>query len=224
MLWIMVVGMSLVAFLHLVNLFDFGMDYFFFRYYGTDPFPASSLLWFVILSVGAVIIVRTIFYLLEHDTYTELEVERQKLISVKSDQEISGKGSGSLLYYALSIENLNTYSFYYELSDGGVQKESIDAKYTVIYEKDGCEPRVEKHKDMKHFYHPIFMGVCTFKVYDSSDYSYHYEMYVPEGTILRKFRLNWSLRTVFHNETERPQIIINLWPFCYLTIIVLKFV
>lgn len=191
MLWIMVIGMSLVAFLHFINLFDFGMEFFFFRHsYGIGPFPASSLLWFVILSVGAVIIVRTIFYLLEHDTYTSLEVERKTLISVKSDQEISGKGSGSLLYYALSIENLNTYSFYYELSDGGVQKESIDAKYTVIYEKNGCVPRVEKHKNMKHFHHPIFMGIFTFKTYDSTDYSYHHEMYVPEGTILRKFELD----------------------------------
>ena len=191
MLWIMVVGMALVAFLHFMNLCDFGLEYFFFRYsYGTDPFPASSLLWFVILSVGAVIIVRTIFYLLEKDTYYTLEVERKSLISVKSDQEISGKGSGSLLYYALSIENLNTYSFYYELSDGGVQKESIDAKYTVIYEKNGCVPRVEKHKNMKHFHHPIFMGIFTFKTYDSTDYSYHHEMYVPEGTILRKFELD----------------------------------
>ena len=135
MLWIMVVGMALVAFLHFMNLCDFGLEYFFFRYsYGTDPFPASSLLWFVILSVGAVIIVRTIFYLLEHDTYTSLEVERKSLISVKSDQEISGKGSGSLLYYALSIENLNTYSFYYELSDGGVQKDG--GRHTVLLRKN----------------------------------------------------------------------------------------
>lgn len=190
MLWIMVVGMSLVAFLHFFNLCEFGMDYFFFRYYGSSMFPASSLLWCVVLTVGAVIIVKTIFYLLEHDTYTEPEVETKNLISVKSDQGVAGKGSGSLLYYAFSIESQNIYSYYYELSDGGVQKESIDAKYTVIYEKDGCKPRVEKHKDMKHFYHPIFMGVCTFKVYDSSDYSYYYEMYVPEGTILRKFSLN----------------------------------
>lgn len=191
MLWIMVVGMTLVAFLHFINLCDYGMEFIFFgNCYGISDFPTRSLLWFVILTAGAVILFRTIFYLLEHDTYTEEEVETKNLISVKSDQGISGKGSGSFLYYALSIENLKTYSFYYELSDGGVQNESIDAKYTVLYEKDGCVPRVEKHKNMKHFHHPIFMGVCTFKSYDSTDYSYHHEMYVPEGTILRKFELD----------------------------------
>ena len=193
MLWIMAGGMALVAIFHFLFICSFLMDYFVFReFYRVYEFPLSNLVWMIILAVGAVIIVKTINYLLEHDTYTEEEVETKNLISVKSDQGISGKGSGSLLYYAISIESQNTYSYYYELSDGGVQKESIDAKYTVIYEKEKkeCVPRVEKHKNMKHFYHPNFMGIFTFKTYDSTDYSYHHEMYVPKGTILRKFELD----------------------------------
>ena len=185
--------MALVAIFHFLFICSFLMDYFVFReFYRVYEFPLSNLVWMIILAVGAVIIVKTINYLLEHDTYTEEEVETKNLISVKSDQGISGKGSGSLLYYAISIESQNTYSYYYELSDGGVQKESIDAKYTVIYEKEKkeCVPRVEKHKNMKHFYHPNFMGIFTFKTYDSTDYSYHHEMYVPKGTILRKFELD----------------------------------
>ena len=191
MLWIIGV---LAGIRDLFAIINFISDYNWYRthigsYYYAVAFPAKGLRTCIIFFIIAAVSIAAAILLEKNQRYTEKEVETKELVSVKTDSGIKGSGSGSLWYFAFSLESQNTYSLYYKLSDGGYHRETIDARYTQIYEDSQCTPRVEKHKYLRKYRHPLLTKILILKGNDPENYSYHHEMYVPENTILRIFEL-----------------------------------
>lgn len=88
----------------------------------------------------------------------------KELISIKTDKDLKGSGQGSMWNYAISIEALNTFSYYYKMKNGGYHRETIDAQYTNIYEQEDCIPQVEKHKTLCKYRCP---GLAKFLLFNN---------------------------------------------------------
>lgn len=177
-------------YLRIKKYYDEGAGYLGISYIsGHDKFPEAELHLVIILLIIAVVSLGIAVFLLKKLRYDFKEIEPKELVSLSTSREIKVAGSGSAFYFAMAIETQNCYSFYYKTGDGGYQRETIDAEITRIYEEEDCKkPRVEKHNYLHGYKLPRLTKVLIFCGDPEID-AYHYEMYVPKGTLLRKMEL-----------------------------------
>ena len=109
---------------------------------------------------------------------TKIE-ETTPLVSVYSDQYISGGGSATRFV----ITTNDVYRYYYEM-DGGIRQGTVSAGETTIYYTDE-EPRlvkVSKHTEVHY--------KRWFLYADNGWWDIYYELYVPEGSVATQFEFN----------------------------------
>lgn len=111
-----------------------------------------------------------------------------ELVSIADNSQVSGKGNGGLFYVHVDIETDEVYSFYYKIANDGIKRGRVDVDATTLYEKDDCTPHIVEYTTYtKNKMNKILRCILAFGYGESSEKTY--EIYTPEGTILRTFNL-----------------------------------
>lgn len=115
------------------------------------------------------------------------EINSFELISIVDNSQVSGE-----LYYIQATTNpKEVYSFYYKVEQSGFKLGTIEANVTTIYEKEDCSPKVVEYTN--HRKNKINKALRIFLVFSGSygeSSQKTYEVFIPEGTILKSFNLD----------------------------------
>lgn len=121
--------------------------------------------------------------------YEESEKSKEyKLVSLQDSSQVNGNMSSSLFYVYASLGTDEVYTYYYELENGGYKRGKVSADDTVIFEEENCTPKlVEYTVYTKNKLGSILRKLFTFSNNPTSE---KYEIFVPKGTVLKKFKLD----------------------------------
>lgn len=162
----------------------------------------------IVLSLGSFGILMFALYvmgtLLSDEKKSDGGDDTDDLVSIRTNHGISGAGSGSFLLYTVSIEDKYVYAYFCRMKDGSLRRKTIDTDNASIFEEEVCtRPRVEAHKTIITYNHPILTGILAFGVHGSDDCSYSYDIFVPKGTVASDFKLDWlPVANVIHNDAR----------------------
>ena len=106
-----------------------------------------------------------------------------EIVSVSTSENVNG--SGSICHYVIATDEV--YRYYYKRNDGSYMQDKVTAKGTRIVPIDETEtPKLVKVTEVereKHFWW-LFFG------YTEQKTSSHYELLIPEGSVVFQFNLN----------------------------------
>ncbi len=106
-----------------------------------------------------------------------------EIASVSVGENVNG--SGSVYHYVIATDEV--YRYYYKRNDGSYMQDKVTAKGTRIVPIDEAETpklvKVTEVKREKHFWW-LFFG------YTEEKTSSHYELLIPEGSVVFQFNLN----------------------------------
>ena len=193
MLWIVLIFSVINAFVKGSDAFHDWNRCLYERSIGYHVVYDSSPLIVCLVSLGVAILCFFIiaFFLSQEKTHED-EVIIKDLVSIRTNSRISGKGSGSLLCYTMSLEEKNVYAYFCKMNDGSFHRETVNADHTYIFEQKDCNrPRIEIHNTRTTYVYPLLTALLVFATDDNSDHcSYRYNLYVPENTVVRGFNLD----------------------------------
>lgn len=152
-------------------------------------FPAEEMRIAIILFLIAVVSLVVALWLKKKLRYYEKKTETKYIIAVNTERVVKGTSIGSMWHFATEITSQRTYTVYEKFKDGAYHSIDINANYTYVYEKDGTPPRVEKHISQLKYRFPVLTRFLIL-VKEDEESSWYYDMYVPEGSILRIYRLS----------------------------------
>ena len=121
----------------------------------------------------------------------EIQKWKNNLVAIRSGVRLEGSATGGLTFVVADIGEEDVYTFFYETSDGGYKKGKINSSNVTIYETDEEEPSIIKYK---RIYDELSLEDETKSEVDytkdyGEEYDVWYEIFVPEGTIVRNFSL-----------------------------------
>ena len=127
----------------------------------------------------------------------EIQKWKNNLVAIRSDVWFEGSARGALTFLVADIGEEDVYTFYYETSDGGYKKGTINSSNVTIHETDKEEPSIIEYK--KGIKGIPLSSILNFKDETNSEVDYTkdsgedddvwYEIFVPAGTIVRNFSL-----------------------------------
>ena len=106
------------------------------------------------------------------------------IISLRDDSKIYGRfflGSGT-------INEIDYYYYYKKLNNTSYKIQRVKSFRSIIHETD-IEPRVDTYFERVYFtkYTKFMIGIFLGEYQDN--YNYRYDIYVPEGTIIKEMVL-----------------------------------
>ena len=116
-----------------------------------------------------------------------------QIVPIEDSSQISGK----INYIRVSLDTNEVYSFYYQTNDGGVRRENVFTEQAVIYEDNNCTPHVIEYTTyMCNEMDTTLLNILAPPMYEQREEKKEleenrsYEIYIPEGSILRTFALD----------------------------------
>ena len=115
-------------------------------------------------------------------SYEEVVETNWELVSLSEKSQVSGKGSGELVYIESSDAH-DEYLFFYKINNkGGFKQGKIDVDVTTIYEMDNCKPHVVEYTKYTRNKMNNTLRIILALGYGASSQK-SYEIYIPKGTI-----------------------------------------
>ena len=146
---------------------------------------------------GATLLLSVTLFVITVMATDEVQTGKNNLVAIQSDSRIEGSATGALTFLVADIGEEDVYTFYYETSDGGYKKGTINSSNVTIHETDKEEPSIIEYK--KGIKGIPLSSILNFKDETKSEVDYTkdygeeydvwYEIFVPEGTIVRNFSL-----------------------------------
>ena len=151
----------------------------------------------LVISAGVGVLACVVLIIVSYMATDEVQTGKSNLVAIRSDSQIEGSAEEALTFLVANIGEKDAYTFYYETSDGEYKKGTINSSNVTVYEADEEEPSIIKYERgfAGHSLHSIY----NFNDETNSEVDYtndsgenddvRYEIFVPEGTIVRNFSL-----------------------------------
>lgn len=150
-----------------------------------------------VIFCGAELLIGVVFCIISCMATDEVQTGKSNLVAIRSDSQIEGSAGGALTFLVANIGEKDVYTFYYETSDGGYKKGTINSSNVTIYETDEVKPSIIKYEkgfaghslDSLYFFNDETNSEVDYTNNSGENCNVRYEIFVPEGTIVQNFSL-----------------------------------